>query len=115
MMTITLGVTDGNDTIGLQVITRAADSYDESGNGVKGGENPAVDIQGDVQPATGKMLKDLAEGVRDQVDHMVWTSYDLKNDHVVVYDGQRHRVVDSWPRRQDGFTKAAIGVIESDR
>jgi len=114
-MTVSLGVTDGESTIGLQVVTRAADSYDGNGNAVLGNEADPVDIQGDVQPASGRMLQDLPEGVRDQVEYMVWTSYDLQNDEVIVYNEQRYRVIKIWPRREDDFTKAAIGVLENDR
>lgn len=109
---MTLGVTDFDDTLTIQVVTRSADGYDGDGNGVKGSDADPVDIQADVQPATGKMLQDLPEGVRDQVDHMIWTPYDLQNDHVIVYDGDRHRVVKTWPRRSDNFTKAAIGKLK---
>jgi hypothetical protein len=112
---ISLGVTDGENTIGLAVVTRSADSYDANGNGVKGAETDPVDIQGDVQPASGKMLQDLPEGMRDEIEYMIWTPFDVKNDHVIVYSGQRYRVFKTWPRREDGFTKAAIGVLKNDR
>lgn len=112
---LTLGVTDGDETIGLAVITRGADSYDVNGNGVKGADNDPVDIEADIQPVTGKTLQDLPEGMREEVEHFLWTPYDLKTDHKVVYKGLTHRVFKTWERREDGFTKAAIGVIKDDR
>ena len=109
---MSLGVTDFDRALTIQVVTRAADSYDSKGNGVKGADVDPVDIAADVQPTTGKMLQDLPEGVREEVNHFIWTPYDLQNDHVVIYDGDRHRVVKLWPRRSDGFTKAAIGKLK---
>lgn len=108
---MTLGVTEFDETLTIQVVTRAADSYDSNGNSVKGSEADPVDIQADVQPATGKLLQDLPEGVRDEVNHFLWTPYDLQNDHVILFEGDRHRVVKTWRRRSDGFTKAAIGKL----
>lgn len=109
---MTLGVTNFNDTVTIQVVTRGVDSYDTNGNGVKGANANPVDIQADVQPASGKMLQDLPEGVRDEVNHFMWTTYDLQNDHRITYDGDDHRVVKIWKRRSDGFTKAAIGKLK---
>lgn len=106
---MTLGVTDFDATLTLQVITRGVDSYDADGNGVKGAESAPVDIKADVQPVSGKTLQDLPEGVRDEVEHVLWTPFDLQTDHVVLFQGNRHRVVKIWSRREDGFTKAAIG------
>lgn len=109
---LTLGVTNFDEMLTVQVITREADSYDTNGNGVKGEENDPVDIEADVQPVDGKTLQDLPEGVRDEVNHVMWTPYDLQNDHVVVYNDDQHRVVKTWPRRSDNFTKAAIGRLK---
>ena len=108
---MTLGVTDFDDTVTIQVVTRAVDSYDANGNGVKGAENDPVDIEADVQPVSGKILQDLPEGVRDQIDFAIWTPYDLQNDHVVIYNSDRYRVRHTWPRRSDEFTKAVIGKM----
>lgn len=109
---ITLGVTNGESTISVSVITRDADNYDESGYALKGEADDAVPIEADVQPATGRNLVDVAEGVREEVSYMIWTPYDLKNDHTIVYNGENFRVVALWPRREDNFTKAAIGRLK---
>jgi hypothetical protein len=108
---ITLGVTNGNEPLSVSVITRAADSHDADGNGVKGAASDPVAIDADVQPAAGKVLRDLPEGVRDESSHVVWTPFDLQLDHIVVYEGKNHRVVEIYPRRSDGFTKAAIARV----
>lgn len=109
---MSLGVTNFDETLTVQVVTRSADSYDADGNGVKGADADPVDIQADVQPATGKALQDLPEGVRDEVNHFLWTPYDLQDDHTILFEGDRHRVVKIWRRRSDGFTKAAIGKLK---
>lgn len=110
---ISLGVTDGSDQITISVVTRAADSYSATGRAVLGTENAPVDIMADVQPVPSRDLQDLPEGVREQVDHAVWTAYDLKADHIVIYNGDRHRVYKTWERRADGFTKALIGKLKT--
>lgn len=130
---ISLGVTDGTDQVSLGVIVRTTDTYDATGRAVKGTEQPLIEIMGDIQPVSSRDLQDLPEGVRDQVDHAIWTSYDLKTDDVVLYGGpdltfqglllfhngetitagvHRHRVYKTWERRSDKFTKALIGKMK---
>jgi hypothetical protein len=89
--------------------TRDADSYNTSGNAVLGAANPDVDIQAAVQPVSGRVLQDLPEGVRSQVNYVLWTRASVNEGDTIGYNGQDYRVLHVWPRPIDGFRKAAIG------
>lgn len=130
---ISLGVTDGFNQIPIGVVVRFADSYDTNGRAVKGTEQPLIEAYADVQPVSSRDLQDLPEGLRNQVDHAIWTAYDVKTDNQIVYGGPemtynglllfyngtamtygvyRHKVYKTWERRNDGFTKALIGRLK---
>ena len=105
---IQLGVTDGSSQISLQVATRSGDGYSATGRAVKGAETVSA-ITGDVQPVSSSDLRDMPEGVRDVVEFAIWTQYDLKTDHIVIYNGDRCRVYKTKEYRFDGYTKGFIG------
>lgn len=92
--------------------TRGADSYDNNGNAVLGSDNDDVNIRAAVQPVSGKVLQDLPEGVRSQVNYVMWTRASVNEDDTIGYNGQDYRVLHIWPRPMDGFRKAAIGRLK---
>lgn len=91
--------------------TRAPDSYDTRGNAVFGAANDDVNIQASVQPVSGRVLQDLPEGVRFQVNYVMWTRTSVNEDDTIGYNGQDYRVLHIWPRPMDGFRKAALGRL----
>ena len=111
MIEMQLGVTGVGRTETLQLITRATDTYDENGDAVLGVENDPVDIEADVQPIPARTLLDLPEGVREKAEHLVWSKFEIQNDHVILYRGVRHRVHMIQSRRPYGFTRAVIGKL----
>lgn len=111
-MVMTLGVTSLNDTVTLQIVTRGDDSYDANGNGVKGAESDPVDFAADVQPVSSRTLKDLPEGLRDQAEFSIWTRHTVNPDDVIIHEGNRHRILKTWARPDDGFTKAVMGELK---
>lgn len=91
--------------------TRGADSYDTRGNAVLGAANDDVNIRATVQPVSGRVLQDLPEGVRSQVNYVMWTRASVNEDDTIGYNGQDYRVLHIWPRPMDGFRKAALGRL----
>lgn len=86
--------------------------YDNKGNWIAGKSEPLT-VKATVQPMSGSDLKDVPEGVRSEVNRCVWTTYSLQNDQTLVYKDETHRVLHIWERRQDNFTKAAIGKVKN--
>ena len=87
---------------------RAPDTFTDGGKAVLGQITPE-DILATVQPATGKLLADLPEGLRTGIRWFMWTPADVKQDEEVAFDGITYRITQIWPRRADGFTKASLG------
>jgi len=90
----------------------AGGSYTADGRWVKDNKTSST-IRAAVQPAQGRALQDVEEGVRDKTQYFLWTEHKVANGDVIVYDGKPHRIVQTWPRPQDGFTKAAMGLMEN--
>lgn len=90
---------------------RAAGSYDENGNAVPGALTDAS-IVAAIQPASGRMLQDLPEGLREEVTYVGWTRSAVAADDQMVYGGDTFRIRHVWPRPSDGFNKFALGRSE---
>lgn len=67
---------------------------------------------GTIQPASGRQLMDLPEGVRTEARFFLWTRSALAEGDIVGYGGSRYRVVYTWPRPEGGFTRAALGLTK---
>ena len=93
--------------------TQASGSYDDTGVWVEVESDP-VSIRAVVQPATGTILKDLPEGVRDSVNKVMWTEAYVKEDDYIEHNGDIFRVVRVWDWSDyGGYYKAALtGVGE---
>lgn len=78
-------------------------------------------IRATIQPATGKQLMDLPEGVRVEAKFMFWSRTDVcLSDQIAVRRSTLvvdvYRVVYAWPRRpNDGFMRAALGYVGEER
>ena len=88
--------------------TRGPSTYDSGGNAVLGAVSEST-ILATVQPNSGRILRDRAEGVHRDITHVVWTKAEVKVDDEIIYQGDTLRVHHVWPRRQDNFTRAAVG------
>ena len=63
-----------------------------------------------IQPANGRNLIDLPEGVIKDATLVGWTTSPIDIDHTVVYASVAYRVVRAMARPADGFTKFALHV-----
>lgn len=93
------------------IARRIGDSYNADGEGVASYAGPAP-IYAAVQPATGRQLMDVPEGVREEARWLAWSRDAMANDdRMTIADGE-HRIVYVWPRADGGYYKAALGRIK---
>lgn len=71
-----------------------------------------VNIRATVQPASGRALRDLPEGVRVEARYLIWTRVPIKDGDLVTALSDDFRVIYTWPRRpNDAFTRGALGYM----
>jgi|TARA_R100000049_G_C1932626_1_gene76487 hypothetical protein len=94
----------------------AAGAYDQTegsptfGQWIEGSETTTT-IQAVVQPASGRQLMDLPEGIRDEARWIIWSRAEMRNDDVIVNAGSSYRVMYLWPRAEGEFYRAAMGLL----
>lgn len=71
-----------------------------------------TNIRGAIQPAKGTQLMDLPEGLRAEARWLMWTRAEVLLDDVIKDGAISYRVMFIWPRREGGFTRAAIGLLK---
>lgn len=76
------------------------------------GELAWSNIRGVLQPARGTQLRDLPEGLRDEALWILWTRAAVLLDDLIKDGAISCRVMFLWPRREGGFTRAAIGLLK---
>lgn len=86
----------------------AGATYSPQGRAVPGAAPDPVPGMAAIQPASGRMLQDLPEGLRPEVSMVGWSRTMVALKWEVVYGGETYRVVHTWPRPADGFTKFAM-------
>lgn len=96
------------EAVEVTLSAAAAGSYDAGGNWVAGGPTSGP-IQAAIQPASGRVLQDLPEGLRAEVTLVGWSRSQVALGNEITYSGSNYRVVHVWPRPADGFYKFALG------
>lgn len=110
-----------DDLLNLAILAEAVEvghvvtggAYGTDGKWVASHSEPAP-IMATVQPASGRQLMDMPEGLRTEARYFLWSGAALLVDDVVIYVGQRYKVIYTWPRRGDSFTRAALGLMKND-
>lgn len=92
---------------------RAGGAFDANGEAVPGSEALST-IQAVVQPASGRSLEDMPEGIRQEARYLAWSRSEIRNDDSIVHAGLSYRVVYVWPRLEGGFYRAAMGLLAHD-
>lgn len=87
-------------------------TYDPRGNAVKPAAPAPIPGAAAVQPASGRMLQDLPEGLRAEVSMVGWSRTMVALKWEVTYGAENYRVVYVWPRPADGFSKFAMKRVE---
>lgn len=87
-------------------------SYTPKGNAVPAAAPDPISGAAAIQPASGRMLQDLPEGLRAEVSMVGWSRTMVALKWEVVYGAETYRVVHVWPRPADGFSKFAMKRVE---
>lgn len=69
-------------------------------------------ISGAIQPASGRQLEDLPDGIRNEARWLIWSRSELRLDDEIGHGGSRYRVMHVWPRMEGGFWRAAAGLLK---
>lgn len=111
---IDLGATAVDQEANASITIRSkSGAWSTDGKWVEGPDAETEAIPAVVQPATGRKLMDLPEGVRAQAQHFLWTRFPLALGNIVLYAGAQWRVVYVWDRSVEaGYTRAAIGKLK---
>lgn len=99
------------EAIDLTLKRNGPATFDLDGNYVFPGATTTT-IRGMVQPASGRRLMDLPEGIRYEAQFLLWSRSEIRADDVVTHAGSNYRVMYIWPRLADGFTRAAMGLVK---
>lgn len=86
-------------------------AYNDDGEFVRDATSAAT-IRAAVQPASGRQLMDLPEGIRAEARWLAWSRSEIRIDDVICHAGKNYRVLFVWPRGEGGFHRAAMGLLK---
>lgn len=109
MIDVALAI-DG-EAVNVSLKREAAGHYDGDGNWVPGSATTST-IRAAIQPASGRQLEDLPDGIRNEARWLVWSRSEIRLDDEITHGGSRYRVMHVWPRADGGFWRAAAGVLK---
>lgn len=109
MIDVALAI-DG-EAVNVTLKRKAAGYYDDDGNWVPGAPTTST-IRAAVQPASGRQLEDLPDGIRNEARWLVWSRSEIRLDDQITHAGSNYRVMFVWPRADGGFHRAALGLLK---
>lgn len=93
----------------VSLTRNAAGHYDDDGDWVPGGPSTST-IRAAIQPASGRQLEDLPDGIRNEARWFVWSRSELKLDDKISHSDSTYKIMHVWPRMDGGFWRAAAGL-----
>lgn len=108
MIDVAIAIDD--EAVDVSLKRKATGSYDANGDFVAGGETTST-IRSAIQPASGRQLMDLPEGIRSEARWLAWSRSEIRLDDTLVHSGSNYRVMFVWPRAEGGFWRAALGLL----
>lgn len=93
-------------------VAAAGGAYNQAGVWVPGGVSGST-IRAAIQPASGRILQELPEGVRTDARFTGWSRTAVREADEIGYASERWRIIYVWPRPADGFTRFAMGKTRS--
>lgn len=109
MIDVALAI-DG-EAVNVSLKRNAAGHYDQNGKWIPGVLSTST-IRAAIQPATGRQLEDLPDGIRNEARWLVWSRAEIRLDDVITHAGSGYRVIFVWPRADGGFHRAALGLLK---
>lgn len=113
---IDLALAIDGEAVNVTLTRKASGHHDQTpgsatfGNWIPGAPSTTT-IRAAVQPASGRQLMDLPEGLREEARWLVWSRSEIRKDDTIVHGGQSFRVMFVWPRMEGGFWRAAMGLL----
>lgn len=109
---IDVAIAIDGEAVDVALTRRAAGSYDDDGDWTDG--TPASStIRAAIQPASGRQLMDLPDGIRKEARWLVWSRSEIRLDDEIGHNGSRYRIMYVWPRAEGGFWRAAAGLLRT--
>jgi len=109
MIDVALAI-DG-EAVNVSLTRNAAGHYDDDGNWVPGSATTST-IRAAIQPASGRQLEDLPDGIRNEARWLVWSRTEIRLDDEITHGASSYRVMHVWPRADGGFHRAALGLLK---
>lgn len=110
-MLLNVGIAIDAFAVAVTRSRNAAGTYDADGEFVPGAA-AALAIMATIQPVSGRELKDMPEGIRNEARWLVWSRSDILVDDTIAYKSENYRVLFVWPRDEGVFYRAAIGLLK---
>lgn len=108
---IDVAIAIDSEAVNVSLTRRAAGDYDDDGNWIDGVPSTST-IRAAIQPASGRQLEDLPDGIRNDARWLVWSRAEIRLDDEITHGGSRYRVMHVWPRVDGGFWRAAAGLLQ---
>lgn len=97
-------------SVSVSLTRKAAGSFNADGDAVPGAATTST-ILAVVQPASGRQLMDLPEGIRTEARWLAWSRAEIRLDDVITHGGRSYRAMYLWPRADGAFYRAAMGEL----
>src|SRR5690606_38190614 len=98
------------EAVNVTLTRNAAGHYDQDGNWNPGTATSST-IRAAIQPASGRQLEDLPDGIRNEARWLVWSQSELRLEDKITHAGSVYRVMHLWPRHEGSFWRAAAGLM----
>jgi hypothetical protein len=98
------------EAVNVSLKREAEGQYDANGDWIAGTATTSS-IRAAIQPASGRKLDDLPDGIRNEARWLVWSRSELRVNDEITHGGARYRVMHVWPRTDGGFWRAAAGLL----
>lgn len=108
---IDVAIAIDGEAVNVSLMRLAAGDYDADGNWIDGTSTTST-IRAAIQPASGRQLMDLPDGIRNEARWLVWSRSELRLDDTIGHGGSNYRVMHVWPRMEGGFHRAALGLLK---
>lgn len=107
---IDVAIAIDGEAVSVSLKRKAAGTYNADGEFVPGAETTST-IRAAIQPASGRQLMDLPEGIREEARWLAWSRSEIRLDDEITHAGSRYRVMFVWPRAEGAFWRAAMGLL----
>lgn len=109
---IDVAIAIDGEAVNVSLTREGAGGYwNDDGDRVPGGPSTST-IRAAIQPASGRQLEDLPDGIRNEARWLVWSRAEIRLDDVITHAGSGYRVMHIWPRLDGGFWRAAAGLLK---